>query len=253
MADGGPCPDPLVRDSDNDGIDDGIEVYLMHTDPCDIVDTDGDGLSDDDEINLYGTDHEFADTDGDGLSDFVEVGMALDNAYLPAEIKAGDSCPRPWGPEGWDSDNDGWSDGTEVGYDEVPGTGTSPCNPDSDGDGEYDADDPAPLDPEVTSGWIEDELRLTSADIDELDLSFIEAQNENAAKGRRNAMSNKVNAAANLVALGDFSAAADQLMSLLAKLDDDPTPPDWMVEGTDEKQALRTEIELMIDLLYYEL
>ncbi len=74
------------------------------------------------------------------------------------------------------------------------------------------------------------------------------APNSNAAKGRRNAMSNKVNAAANAVAAGNIADAIDQLTSLLAKLDGEPKPKDWMVDSL-EKDALRTDIEGLITLL----
>ena len=43
-----------------------------------------------------------------------------------------------------------------------------------------------------------------SAEIHELALDLIEASNQNAARGRRNAMGNKANAAANAVADDDF-------------------------------------------------
>ncbi|MBE7213931.1 thrombospondin type 3 repeat-containing protein [Shewanella benthica] len=46
--------DPLLADSDGDGIDDGIEYYIYHTNPL-LADSDGDGLSDYDEI-IAGTD-----------------------------------------------------------------------------------------------------------------------------------------------------------------------------------------------------
>ena len=242
------CPDPREWDSDGDGLSD-----FDDPDPCAAggpVDTDGDGLTDDDEINLYGTNPNTISSDEDNLSDFVEVDLALANGFSASDIKNGEACPDPWAV---DSDGDGLWDDEEVGYDGVPGIGTSPCNPDSDDDGVGDATDPTPLDPGATGDWIEEELRDTRAVIAVFDLDLIEAKNDNAAKGRRNAMSNKVNGAANAVADGDILSAIDKLTSLLAKLDDDPTPPDWMVEGTDEKQALRTEIELMIDLLYYEL
>ena len=65
-------------------------------------------------------------------------------------------------------------------------------------------------------------------------LSLFDAPNNNARKGRRNAISNKLNAAANAVASGDFQDAIDQLTSLLAKLDGAPNPPDWMVDSPGE-------------------
>lgn len=97
-------------------------------------------------------------------------------------------------------------------------------------------------------GFIEGELRAQATSIDALSLNVIDAPNSNAAKGRRNAMSNKVNAAANAVAAGNIADAIDQLTSLLAKLDGEPKPKDWMVDSL-EKDALRADIEGLITLL----
>ena len=47
--------DPLLSDTDADGLDDFTEHGLLPTDPL-LADTDSDGLGDGDEINLYGTD-----------------------------------------------------------------------------------------------------------------------------------------------------------------------------------------------------
>lgn len=191
------------------------------------VDSDGDGLSDDDEA-VFGTDPLNPDTDGDGLLDGTEVDMA-----------EGSGCPDPLNP---DSDGDTLIDGTEVTL------GTNPCDADSDADGVPDNTDPLPTEPGVTSGFIEDALRGFCDLITGFDLAVIDAKNDNARRGRRNAMCNKVNAAANAVAAGDYPDAIDQLESLLQKLDGDPNPEDWMVDG-DEKSGLASEIELMLTLL----
>jgi len=61
-------------------------------------------------------------------------------------------------------------------------------------------------------------------------------------------MSNKLNAAANAVKKGDIDAAVEQLLSLHEKLDGNPAPKDWMVES-EEKNVLRDEIDLLIELL----
>ena len=63
-------------------------------------------------------------------------------------------------------------------------------------------------------------------------------------------MSNKLNAAAKAVASGDIQSAIDQLTSLLAKLDGDPQPKDWMVDSP-EKDFLRDEIEVLVILLEF--
>jgi len=102
--------------------------------------------------------------------------------------------------------------------------------------------------PPVTAEWIEQHLRDMSVAVLALDLSKFDAPNSNAAKGRRKAMSNKLNAAANLTAEGDHAGAIDELLSILQKLDGDPNPPDWMFPGTC-RDDLRDEIAEMIALL----
>ena len=80
--------DPLSKDSDENGIEDGeedtdndglsnIEEIRIGTDLSQ-SDTDSDGLKDGDEINLYGTNPICYDTDGDGISDGNEVLLGLD-------------------------------------------------------------------------------------------------------------------------------------------------------------------------------
>jgi len=150
-------------------------------------------------------------------------------------------CPDPLEP---DSDGDTLLDGDEV------ASGTNPCNPDSDGDGIPDNTDPFPLDPGGTSGFIEDALRGFCDLIAGFDLSLIDANNDNARAGRQNAMCNKVNAAANAVAAENYQGAVEQVGSLLAKLDGDPHPADWMV-NSEERNDFRSELETMLVLLQY--
>lgn len=85
------------RDSDGDGIPDGLESDVTHTDPNN-PDSDGDGLSDGLEVNTYRTNPLVSDTDGDGLSDGQEV-------LTPG---------RRTDPLRNDTDEDGISDGEEV-------------------------------------------------------------------------------------------------------------------------------------------
>ncbi|QYZ66150.1 MAG: hypothetical protein HPY30_09200 [Gammaproteobacteria bacterium (ex Lamellibrachia satsuma)] len=246
-----------------------------------ITDTDGDGISDDDETNIYGTDPNNADSDNDGLNDGDELGAGTDplNPDTDGDGLSDGSDPDPntfndadgdglgdgmelllgTDPNNADSDGDGLLDGTEV----DPATGTDPLNPDSDGDGVSDGDevnglgtnpnnpdsdgvddavDPLPNDPGVTSGYTEDWLRMISADALAYDLSVIDAKNNNAAKGRRNALSNKLNSAANAISAGNYEDAIDSLTSLLQKLDDDNNPKDWMLP-TPEKTQLRSDVE----------
>jgi hypothetical protein len=74
------------------------------------LDDDSDGLDNDEELDTHLTDPLDSDTDGDGVSDGDEV-----NTYLSDPLDT-------------DSDDDGLDDGTEVSL------GTSPTNPDHDGD-----------------------------------------------------------------------------------------------------------------------
>lgn len=64
-------------DSDSDGLTD-EEEKIYHTDPL-VVDTDKDGLSDYEEVKIYHTNPLVADTDGDGFLDGNEV----KNGYNP--------------------------------------------------------------------------------------------------------------------------------------------------------------------------
>ncbi|MCO4744831.1 MAG: hypothetical protein KC912_08580 [Proteobacteria bacterium] len=112
--------DPFDPDSDGDGIYDGKEwhdscdTYTFADDPP--VDTDGDSIID--ALDL--------DSDGDGLSDTQDGLADID-----------DDCLENYR----DTDNDG--DGVST-ADEVE-AGTDPDNPDTDGDGLLDGDDPDPL------------------------------------------------------------------------------------------------------------
>ncbi len=190
-------------------------------------DSDSDGLTDSEELVL-GTDPYDPDTDDDGLNDGTEVDMA-----------AGTGCPDPLNP---DSDGDTLSDGAEVSL------GTDPCNTDTDGDGVDDNIDDRPTEPGVSSGYIEEALNTICAYIDDMPLEIFAAPNDNARKGRRNAMCNKLHAAARAVASDDWQDAYNQLESLLQKLDGAEQPPDWMVPG-EAKDCVRDEITLLAFLI----
>ena len=211
--------DPLNPDTDGDGELDGVDA-----DPLTFNDADGDGLSDSMEAQL-GTNPNAADTDGDGLWDGTEIDPGLGTDPLDA-----------------DSDDDGLSDGEEVAL------GTNPKDADTDGDGVGDASDPLPATPGVTSGWLEDDLRALADLACAFDLSSMDAKNNNAAKGRRNAICNKLNAAAKAVGKGDYDGAMDGLTSLYQKLDGQPSPNDWMVPGPD-RDMLRDAIILELSLI----
>jgi hypothetical protein len=107
------------QDTDGDGLTDGIEIFVHHTNPA-LTDTDGDGLSDWGEIHLYGTNPLDADTDGDGMPDGWEIGHGL-NPLLD--------------DGGLDGDGDGLSNHQEYLF------GTNPNQSDTDGDGVPDGEE----------------------------------------------------------------------------------------------------------------
>ena len=118
--------DPLLADSDADGLQDRDEVDTYRTNPLD-ADTDDDGLLDGAEVLMHLTDPLNPDTDGDGLGDGDEISRATD-------------------PRNRDTDNDGLPDGEEVRL------GTDPRKADTDDDGLLDSQEnptcPRPLDPD---------------------------------------------------------------------------------------------------------
>ncbi|MFC1604706.1 hypothetical protein ACFL5F_06725 [Planctomycetota bacterium] len=192
--------------------------------PATSLDSDGDGLTDDEEVAL-GTDPLDDDTDDDGLLDGTEV-----------EIAEGSGCPDPLNP---DSDGDTLADGAEVDM------GTSPCNVDTDGDTIPDNIDPYPTDPEGTEGYIEAETRDLADFIRGLDLNLFTGPNSNANKGRRTALANRADAAANNIADEDFLGAIGVLLSLTDRVDDVSVPKDWMVDSTEKTCVLNTATTLM--------
>jgi outer membrane protein OmpA-like peptidoglycan-associated protein len=64
--------DPNNKDTDSDGLDDGLELNKYNTDPKN-ADSDGDNLKDGEEVITYATNPLMNDTDSDGLDDFAEV------------------------------------------------------------------------------------------------------------------------------------------------------------------------------------
>jgi hypothetical protein len=200
-------------------------------------DGDGDGLPDCVETDTgvfvdgtdTGTDPSDPDTDGDGLMDGTEVDMA-----------DGTGCPSPLDP---DSDSDLLLDGEEVDL-----VGTDPCNGDTDGDCVPDKIDPDPLHPGETEDVLEEAARLIGSTILDLDLSLFSGPNDNANRGRRNALANRANTAANEIADGDAQGAIDALTSLLEKVDDQSPPPDWM-HPSPEKSDLAACVAQLIAVL----
>ncbi len=162
---GGLKTNPGRRDTDGDGIRDGVELgrttsvntgcaFRPDADPDSRTspvkaDTDGDGLADGlEDLNRNGgrdpgeTDPNALDSDGDGLRDNEE------DANLTGTVS-----PRETDPRKRDTDGDGLSDSLEK------RTGTDPLKPDTDGDscrdGDEDRDhdgtvDPGEKDPRVS-------------------------------------------------------------------------------------------------------
>lgn len=207
--------------ADNDS---GLQIFEVGA--C--HDTDLDGLDDSAEISL-GTDPSNPDTDGDGLLDGVEVDIAM-----------GLACPSPLTA---DSDMDGLSDGQEVLV-----VGTDPCNSDTDADGVSDGVDPLPTIPGVTTTYFEAITRLLAEDIEATDLSLFSGPNNNAKKGRRNSLANRVRNAANAAASFDSNAAEALLTSVRERIDGQSPPPDWMPPSVPQSTLL-AELDLLLYLL----
>jgi hypothetical protein len=194
------------------------------------TDSDSDGLLDRLEQRL-GTNPALADTDADGLSDGTEV------------LVTGNEVTYVTNPLRADTDGDGLSDGQEV-----ITLGTNPSNADTDGDGVPDGQDPTPRTPGVPGSFIESELRRLATVALAYPLSVMDAPNDNARKGRRNALASQLMDAANLVAIGNITQAHAALNSLLDKLDGTSSPPDWMQAGPD-KTDLHNDLVLLNGLL----
>ncbi len=154
------CPNPKIADSDRDGLNDGDELQVYFTDPCN-PDTDGDLVKDGVEVATWDSadnrDHAdplSRDTDGDGISDYYEMPLGC----------LGTPDPRDGFVNSFDSDGDGLMDNLDAYADlpaettcafpgmmyvvKVPGSGDlqeliddnlpSIADEDSDGDGLYD-------------------------------------------------------------------------------------------------------------------
>lgn len=118
--------DPLDKDSDNDRLEDGVELGSGFLDPLD-NDSDNDGTPDAKE-----------DFDGDGLTNYEEqeFGTSLERADTDVD-GLNDSAERHAGtdPGIRDTDSDGLVDGDETDL------GTDPLDPDSDADGVLDGNE----------------------------------------------------------------------------------------------------------------
>ncbi len=125
---------PLDKDTDKDGLEDGSEMNKYNTDPKK-ADSDGDKLKDGEEVITYATNPLLEDTDSDGLNDFDEV-ITFKTDPLKTDSdgdKLSDSKEineSKTNPTKSDSDNDGLSD-----YYELNTSKTNPLSADSDNDG----------------------------------------------------------------------------------------------------------------------
>ena len=156
-----------VTDSDNDGLSDTQEAALG-TNPNN-PDTDGDGIPDGIDNCPLIANADQRDTDGDRIGDACDTDADGDGildkrcktysagfciAYEP--IPGGDNCPLVANVDQADMDHDGIGDACD---DDIDGDGltnaqeialgTSPTNPDTDGDGIPDGSDPNPLVPPI--------------------------------------------------------------------------------------------------------
>lgn len=87
-TDGDSFGDACDTDDDNDDLSDSQETTIG-TNPL-LPDTDGDGLTDGAEVNTHGTNPLLADTDGDGLTDGAEIAYGTS----PTISNKGDLAPR---------------------------------------------------------------------------------------------------------------------------------------------------------------
>jgi hypothetical protein len=71
-----------------------------------------------------------------------------------------------------------------------------------------------------------------------VDLALFTGPNDNANAGRRNALANRANAAANEVADGNYAEAMDVLISLLDRVDGTEPPPDWMEDSAEKSEIV---------------
>ncbi len=124
----------FALDSDNDGLDDGAELFFN----LDVLnpDTDGDGLLDGEEVREVGSNPAAFDTDGDGLNDKkeVELGTDVQNIDTDSDGIVDGQDPNPLRhPQ--DSDGDGLLDEEEGRWK------TDPLKVDTDGDGINDKEE----------------------------------------------------------------------------------------------------------------
>lgn len=117
--------DKYNSDADGDGLPDGYEVYLLGTDPL-LMDSDDNGINDGEEDldgdgvpNLYEYEHGMSsmskDSDFDGINDFDELNVYGTNPIVADSdgdgIEDGDELELGFNPAAEDTDGDGVPDG----------------------------------------------------------------------------------------------------------------------------------------------
>ncbi|RJP60876.1 MAG: hypothetical protein C4541_03395, partial [Candidatus Auribacter fodinae] len=127
---------PLVADTDNDGLTDGAEVHIYSTNPF-VPDTDQDLLTDYYETIFYGTSPITADTDNDSMPDGWEIKHELKPLFNDASydndndgLLNSEEYKNNILANNSDTDNDGLTDGEEVHI-----YSTSPKESDTDNEG----------------------------------------------------------------------------------------------------------------------
>jgi hypothetical protein len=176
----------------------------------------------------YGTPDRSIDSDSDGILDGEEL-------LLQGTLPSLDPCDA-------DSDDDMLPDGSEL------AAGTSPVAADTDGDGMEDGVDPDPLQPDVTVDELADLVYDAATGVLEIPEAAFDGPNANAERGRRNALGNRLQAAANAIESGDLEEALAILDHVRELIDGLPAPPDVMDDGAD-KDDLLAEVDALIALL----
>ena len=108
--------------------------------------------------------------------------------------------------------------------------------------------DPNPLVPRSSIDALADAVRASATGVLDIPESSFAGPNENAQRGRRNALANQLQSAANAIEAGNLEDALAILEHVLDRLDGNPAPPDVMEDGP-AKDALREEVEGLLALV----